>query len=343
MQTPIRFGIIGAGMIAKYHAQAIANTEGAELVALCREDANKAAEAAAAFGVPCETSVDALLARPDIDAICICTPSGQHAEQTLAALKAGKHVLVEKPMALSVADADAMIALSKEKNLALGIALQRRTAPEFKKVRSAIDQGALGKITLGSISIPYLRTQAYYDSAAWRGTWALDGGGVLMNQGIHLLDILLWYMGDPIEVHAYTNTQRYNIEVEDTLSASLRFANGALASIIATTTAEPGFPHRVEVYGEKGGVQIEGENIARWDVPAMPLDQAISSSPSSAGAGASPSGIGTEGHTRLVGDLVQAIREQRQPIVDGLEGRRALAVALAIYQSARTGQAVQLG
>jgi predicted dehydrogenase len=334
----IGFGIAGAGMVARYHATAIEQTPGARLVAVCRADAGRAAEAAARFGVPCETSYAALLARPDIDTICICTPSGQHAAEAIAAARAGKHVLVEKPMALTLDDADAMIDACQTAGVLLAVALQRRSDPLFQGVRSAIEAQALGRLMLGVVSVPYLRPQSYYDSAPWRGTWALDGGGALMNQGIHLLDLLVWYMGDAGEVQAIAATLSHAIEVEDSVTAALRFGSGALGSVIATTSAAPGFPHRIEIYGDRGGVQIEGEQIVRWEVAGRePPGGSIAAARESiaAGAGASPAGIGAAGHTRLIGDLVAAIRAGRPPLVTGVEGRRSLALALAIYTAAR--------
>jgi predicted dehydrogenase len=329
----LRFGIVGAGMVARYHADAIARTPGARLEAVCRGSPGREAETSARFGVPCEPNVAALLARRDIDAVCICTPSGLHAAQTIAAAQAGKHVLVEKPMALSLADADAMIDACARAGVRLGVALERRADPTFQAVRAAVAAGALGDLTLGTVSVPYFRPQRYYDSAAWRGTWALDGGGTLMNQGIHLLDLLLWFMGDVAEVQARAATLARAIEVEDCIAAALRFASGALGSVVATTVAAPGFPHRVEVYGTAGGIQIEGERIARWAVEgaAPPPDTA---GPVGAGAGASPTGIGAEGHARLLADFAAAVRQDRPPLVPGTEGRRSLALALAIYRAA---------
>ena len=342
--TEIGFGIVGAGMVARYHAIAIGRTAWARLAAVCRDNTGRAAEAAAQFGVPCEPSLAALLARPDVDAVCICTPSGQHAAQAIAAARAGKHVLVEKPMALTLDDADAMIAAGRDADVRLGVALQRRVDPLFQDVRAAIESGALGRLTLGAISVPYVRAQSYYASAAWRGTWALDGGGALMNQGIHLLDLLLWYMGDAVEAQASMATLAHAIEVEDCITATLRFAGGALGSVAATTTAAPGFPHRVEVYGDEGGVQIEGEQIVRWEVPGWePRTEKQEPGTISAGAGASPTGIGAVGHTRLLGDFVAAIQAGRAPLAPGEQGRRSLAAALAIYESARSGRAVRVG
>src|SRR3954466_11963247 len=285
------FAIIGAGMVARYQPTAIERTPGAGLVAICRSDPARAEETAAQFGVPCLADYTDLLARDDVDAVCICTPSGLHAEQTIAAARAGKHVLVEKPIALTLADADAMIAACEQAGVRLGVALQRRTEPEFQRVQAAIAAGELGRPVLGSISMPYLRLPSYYDSADWRGTWALDGGGALMNQGIHLVDLLLWLLGDAAEVRATAATLAHAIEVEDCVTAMLRFASGALGSIVATTAAAPGFPHRVEIYGERGGVQIEGEQVTRWEgenqEPRTKNRRTESQEPVAAGAGAS--------------------------------------------------------
>lgn len=333
MTVPIRCAILGTGMVARYHATAIAQTAGAELVAVCASGPERVAAAEAQFGVPCETEYERVLGRSDVDVICICTPSGLHAAQAVAAAQAGKHVLVEKPMALTLADADAMIAASRQAGTVLAVALQRRTDPDFAAVHTAIQSGDLGRMVLGVVNIPYLRTQSYYDSAAWRGTWALDGGGALMNQGIHLIDLLLWYMGDIADVQARYDTMAHAIEVEDCITATVRFANGSFGSIAATTAAAPGFPHRVEVYGTRGGVQIEGETIVRWQADQQPGRSA--QAPVDAGAGAAPTGISAVGHTRLMGDLVEAIRQGRAPLVPGEEGRRSLAAVLAIYAAAR--------
>jgi predicted dehydrogenase len=193
------------------------------------------------------------------------------------------------------------------------------------------------------VTVPYHRPQAYYDQADWRGTWALDGGGVLMNQGIHLVDLLIWYMGDPVQVQAHADTLHRAIEVEDTLAATLHFANGALGTITATTTAAPGFPHRIEIYGTGGGIQVEGESVRRWGLadPAKATADCGQSAERpeietaiSAGAGGDPRGIAPTGHIAIVRDFIQALRTDRAPQIDGIEGRRSLATVLAIYESA---------
>jgi predicted dehydrogenase len=330
------FAILGAGMIAEYHAEAIAaNREnGARLVAIGHYNPQRFMEIERRFGVPCQTEQE-LLSDPQVNVICICTPSGQHAQQTIAAAQAGKHVLVEKPMATRLEDADAMISACRQNQVTLGVVFPNRTKPVFQRIHSAIQSGKLGELTLGLVNLPYYRSQAYYDQAAWRGTWALDGGGVLMNQGIHQVDLLAWFMGDPVSVQAHALTLQREIEVEDTLSASLHFANGALAAINATVTAVPGFPPRMEIYGTHGGVQIEGDTVMRWWSEDGPREEdAIAAQPTSAGAGADPRGISTAGHIAIISDFIHALHEKRPPLVDGAEGRRSLGIVISIYQAA---------
>jgi UDP-N-acetyl-2-amino-2-deoxyglucuronate dehydrogenase len=327
--------ILGTGVVADFHRQAI-EASSARLVAVGHYDTNKFAAMNERFGVPCLT-FDSLLEHPDVEAVCICTPSGQHAEQAIKVAKAGKHILVEKPIALSLEDADAMIRACDEANVRLGVVLQRRAEPLFQSVKAALDAGDLGELTLAAVTTPYLRSQSYYDQADWRGRWAQDGGGVLMNQGIHLLDLLLWYLGDPVSVSAYAATLQRTIEVEDTLVATLRFAGGALATFTATTTAAPGFPHRLELYGNGGGIQIVGEQIHAWKL-ARPetakIKPTTSMSTEEPGAGGDPRAIKPSGHINVFKDFMEAVREKRPPQIDGLEGKRSLKTVLDIYKAA---------
>jgi predicted dehydrogenase len=335
---PVGFAIIGTGAVADYHRWAIAaNAErGARLVAVGHHDPARFDELGARFGVSC-LEMDDLLSRPDVDVVCICTPSGLHAGQTIAAARAGKHVICEKPLALNLEDADAMIEACDRAGVRLSVVLQRRAEPLFVRVREAIQAGDLGDLTLASVTIPYQRSEAYYQEAAWRGIWALDGGGVLMNQGIHLVDLLVWYTGDPVEVRAHAGTLRHEIEVEDTLTATLRFKGGALATVTATTTAAPGFPHRIEVYGTRGGIQIEGESVRRWELEDP--GKAIVEPPevgtaSDAGAWGDARGIAPTGHINLFRDFIEALNSGRTSIIDGVQGRRSLAAVLSIYEAA---------
>ncbi|MEM1095614.1 MAG: Gfo/Idh/MocA family oxidoreductase [Bacteroidota bacterium] len=328
--TPLRFALYGPGMVARYHQAALAATDGAELAAVVHPDTARHAALSEAFGVPACTEPQAL-ANPTFDAVILCTPSGQHAAQAIRAAQAGKHVLVEKPMALTRADASAMIAACDEAGVTLGVVYQRRALAPFTTLAEAISLGTLGDPTLGTVVLPYRRDQAYYNQAAWRGTWAHDGGGVLMNQGIHLVDLLVWCFGDPVAVQAQGATLARAVEVEDTLVATLRFGSGALATVTATTTADPGFAHRFEVYGTRGGVQIEGERIIASSVAAVPAEVIGGGTP---GAGGSAGGIQADGHIAIVRDFVEAVRTGRAPLVDGAEGRRSLEVVLSIYEAA---------
>ena len=343
----IGFGILGAGVAANLHRQAIVDNgkHGARLVAVVDYFPERFNETCARFGVPC-VSEDELLANKEVDVVCICTPSGQHAAQAMAAIRAGKHVLVEKPMALSLADADAMIEASDRAGVLLGVVLQRRVDPLFSSVYSAIRRGDLGELTLGLVTIPYHRPQSYFDQASWRGTWAMDGGGVLMNQGIHLVDLLIWFMGDPVQVWAQADTLHRNIEVEDTLAAVLRFENGAVATITATTTVSPGFPHRVEIYGTNGGIQLEGETLRKWTLsgPTELHEELFGRGrPATAGAASDPRAVGTSGHTAVCREFIQSLRAGEPARIDGLEGRRSLSTILAIYEAAGVLQQVAEG
>ncbi|MEM6646959.1 MAG: Gfo/Idh/MocA family oxidoreductase, partial [Bacteroidota bacterium] len=328
--TPLRFALYGPGLVARYHQVALAATDGAELTTVVHPDPTRHAALADAFGVPACTEGQ-VLADPTIDAVILCTPSGQHAAQALRAAQAGKHVLVEKPMALTRADADAMIAACDRAGVALGVVYQRRAVAPFTTLAEAVSLGDLGDPTLATVVLPYRRDQAYYDQAAWRGTWAHDGGGVLMNQGIHLIDLLVWCFGDPVAVQAQGATLARAVEVEDTMVATLRFGSGALATVTATTTADPGFAHRFEVYGTRGGVQIQGERVIASSVEAVMVEPRAVGHP---GAGGSAGGIEADGHIAVMHDFVEAIRTGRAPLMGGREGRRSLEVVLSIYEAA---------
>jgi predicted dehydrogenase len=334
----IGVGILGAGTAAEFHHAAIlANAGlGARLVALGDSSQQRCAEAAARFGAPC-VSPGRLLADPDVDVLCICTPNGLHAQHIAAAARARKHVLVEKPIALTLEDADAAIAACEQAGVQLGVVLQRRMDPLFQAIHRAIEAGDLGDVMLGIVTIPYHRAKSYYTESPWRGMWQLAGGGALINQGIHQVDLLLWYMGDPVSVQACGGHLYHDIEVEDVLSATLRFANGACATIAATTATSPGFPHRVEVYGTRGGIQVEGESLLRWDVAdaahASVAPPAVGHA-ATAGAGGDARGISTDGHAAIMRDFMQALREGKSPACNGREGRRSLAAIRAIYQAA---------
>ncbi|MEM8488465.1 MAG: Gfo/Idh/MocA family oxidoreductase [Bacteroidota bacterium] len=338
LSTAMNFAILGPGLVADYHVTAIeANKHlGASLRTIIHYEPSKFEGISEKYGVPCQ-SLEAALADTTLDAVCICTPSGQHARQAIACIEAGKHVLIEKPMALRLADADAMIAAAKANNVHIVVAFQRRTEPLFLDIKRAIMGGDLGQLTMASVVLPYFRGQTYYDQAPWRGTWAEDGGGVLMNQGIHIIDLLVWYMGDPVDIKAHAGTLLRDIEVEDVLAASLKFSSGAVATVTATTTTGDGAPHRLELYGTNGCIQVTGETATRWYLKDKTLQTVvphITSEPVEAGASSDPRGIKAVGHTALIKTLITAVNNGQTAHINGIEGRRSLATVNGIYRAA---------
>ena len=256
------FGIVGAGVIAAMHADAIAALPGARLVAVTDVAAGAAAAFAAARGCAAEPDLDALLARDDVDVVCVCVPSGLHAEVGIRAAKAGKHLVVEKPIDVTLAAADRLIEAARTAGVALTVISQHRFDPGLTELKRLLGEGALGRLVLGEASTKWSRTQAYYDSAGWRGTWAMDGGS-LMNQGVHYVDLLRWCMGPVTEVTAVCTTQAHQIEAEDTALAIVRFGSGAVGTILSSTAAFPGFPQRLEITGTEGTVIIEDGQMVR--------------------------------------------------------------------------------
>ena len=345
-----RFGIIGCGAIGPWHAQAIVNSGEAELVACCDiidERARKLASDFSEYGeIRTYTDHRQLLACSDIDAVCVCTPSGLHGVVTIDAARAGKHVMCEKPVEITLPKIDEMVKACRGAGVKLGVIFQRRTSGMWHKIKKTIDQGCLGKMVLGDAYLKYYRSQEYYDSGDWRGTWELDGGGALMNQGVHMVDILRWIMGPVETVYAQAGHLAREIQVEDTACAVLKFASGAFGVLEGTTSVTPGMDHRLEFHGTKGTILVYGEEVTAWDVPG---DEEGCSESGKGGvdikvgtAATSPTSIATEGHTIQIADLCRAIREDRDPMVTGEEARNAVEVILAVYESARTGMPVHL-
>jgi len=334
------FGIVGTGVIAALHAAAIARLPGARLVAVTDVADGAAAVFAAARGCAAEPSLDTLLARGGVDVVCVCVPSGLHAEVGVRAARAGKHLVVEKPIDVTLAAADRLIEAAGAAGVALTVISQHRFDPGLIELRRLLDEGALGRLVLGEASTKWYRTQGYYDSAAWRGTWAMDGGS-LMNQGVHYVDLLRWCMGPVTEVTAVCATQAHQIEVEDTALAIVRFASGAVGTIMSSTAAFPGFPQRLEVTGTEGTAIVEDGRIV-----AGPGAEAGGAPPGDIGAtgvAADPAAVEVASHAAQIADLLTAIEEGREPAVGGMAGRAALEIVCAVYESARTGRTVRLG
>jgi predicted dehydrogenase len=346
------FGIVGTGTIAAMHADAIAALPSARLAAVTDVDASAAAAFAASRGTAAERDLDALLARSDVDVVCVCVPSGQHAEVGLRAVKAGKHLAVEKPVDVTLEAADRLIGAARDAGVALTVISQHRFDAGLIEARRLIDEGALGRLVLGEASTKWYRSQAYYDSAAWRGTWAMDGGS-LLNQGVHYVDLLRWCMGPVAEVTAVCTTQAHQIEAEDTSLAIVRFTSGAVGTIMSSTAAFPGFPQRLEITGTAGTVIVEDGQITRRAL-AADRGQAAPAEPAAGPAGtaaadlagtaaADPTALEVASHAAQLADLLAAVDSGGEPAVTGRDGRNALEIICAVYESSRSGQAVSLG
>lgn len=342
------FGIVGCGMISTFHARAIADVKGAKLVA-CFDTRGPAAEKFATdFKCKAYTDLKAMLADPKVSIVTIATPSGAHMEPAVAAAKAGKHVIVEKPLEITLKRCDAIIDACKKARVQLGAIFPSRFHDSSVKIKRAIDGGRFGKLTLGDAYVKWYRTQQYYDSGAWRGTWALDGGGALMNQAIHSVDILTWLMGPVVEIQASAATLAHErIEVEDVVVATLRFANGALGTLEATTAAYPGYLKRIEIHGSEGSALLEEEDLKAWDF-AKPRKEdkaildAMKQHKSTGGGASDPAAIGHHGHAIQFRDFVEAVKKNRPPAIDGHEGRRSVEIILGVYKAAETGKVVKL-
>ncbi len=341
-------GLVGTGMISNFHAKAIADSDHGQLVGCYGHNQTKTADFAAKYGCTAHASLDAMLADPNIHVIGICTPSGAHRDPAVAAARAGKHVLVEKPLEVTTAKCDAIIEACRAANVKLAVAFQSRFHQSARLLKSAIDAGRFGKITLGDCYLKWYRSQEYYDSGAWRGTWELDGGGALMNQAVHTVDLLLWLMGPVDTVYAMADTMTHQrIEVEDVVVATVKFKSGALGVIEATTTTYPGALKRVEIGGSAGSAVLEEEDIKQWQfAEEVEQDEEIrrdmAGKTKSGGGAADPSAIGHHGHTAIYNELLGAIAGTTTLSIDGAEARRSIELIEAVYQSAKTGQPVKL-
>lgn len=347
---PIGFAIIGCGMIARFHARALAEVPDARLVALVsrRESTGRAMAAELRLDCTVATDLNPVLARPDVQAIIVTTPSGAHLEPAVAAARAGKHVVVEKPLEITTQRCDQIIDACARHGVKLCTIFPSRFGDANRTLKSAVEAGRFGRLTLGETTCKWWRSQAYYDEGGWKGTKALDGGGALMNQAIHNVDLLLWMMGDVAQISGFTAMLAHErIEVEDTAVACLRFASGALGVIQATTSVHPGLPKTIAVHGDRGTVVIEQDDVLRWELtPETAEDRAIkerfAQKTGASGGSSNPAAISHVGHARQLADFVRAIQTNTAPLVDGREGRKAVAVIEAIYQSAASGRTVTL-
>jgi UDP-N-acetyl-2-amino-2-deoxyglucuronate dehydrogenase len=348
MTRKFGFGIIGAGLISHIHAQAINAIPTAALIGVYNLHNEKADAFAAKYSCKSYSALEVLLADPDIDIVCICTPSGLHLEPALKSIHAGKHCLIEKPLEVTLAKCDAIIDAAQKTGVKTGVIFPSRFYEASSQLKKAIDEERFGNLVLGDAYVKWYRSPEYYKSASWRGTWALDGGGALMNQGIHSVDLLQWYMGPVESVQAIsTNRQHKSIEVEDTVVAVLKFANGALGNIEATTAVYPGELKQIEILGTEGTAVLRESSLIRWEfLHKKNEDQEIIDSmfgnKTQHGGAANPADLSIVGHQRQIEDMIHAVESGGDPLIDAVEGRRSAEIVLAIYESARTERVIRL-
>lgn len=336
----IQVGILGGGNISETHARAAVETEGVRVAAVYGQNREKAARLVELYGGTLYDSLDAFLAHEPLDVVLIGSPSGLHAEQGIAAARRGRHVLVEKPLDITTARADALIEECERAGVKLGVFFQDRVAPDIVRLKGMVDAGALGRPILASGRVRWYRPPEYYAGSRWRGTWALDGGGALMNQGVHTVDLLLWLMGDVERVYARAVTALHDIEVEDTVVATLEFKSGAVGTLEAATSVYPGYRRRVELTGTEGTLVLEHDRLVAVDLRNPPADLDTATEESANASAASPVVSDVRGHRAVLEDFLRAVVTDTAPRCDGREGRRSIALVEAVYESSRTGRAV---
>ena len=335
------FGIIGCGIISKWHMTAIRNLDNTKLVGVYDKALDRADAFAKENNCRAFATLEDMLSCADIDIICICTPSGLHADAAVAAANAGKHIVVEKPMAITREQLASIVEAVERNGVQLTSICQLRLSKTSQKIKKAIADGVFGRLLMGDVYMKYYRSPEYYASAGWRGTWSMDGGGVLMNQGIHGIDLLQYFMGPVKSVSAICRTMDRDIEVEDTAVATVEYANGAVGIIEGTTCMNPGKPCRIEISGTKGSVVLTGEKITQWvvdgqEIPVEDEDERNSNSAHD------PTAFDADLHTAQFADLLRALETNTKPSIDVFEGKRSVDVILSIYESSASGKTVTI-
>lgn len=365
--SKLRFAIVGCGVIHGTHIEAIKKlSDDAELVAVCDEIGERAKTTAEKEGVAAFTDLATMLRDVEFDVLTVCTPSGLHAKCGVMGANAGKHIVCEKPIDVSLEAADALINACEKNNVKLVVISQHRYSQGIRQLKGYLEAGRLGTLCYSEAVTKWYRTQEYYDSGGWRGTWELDGGGALMNQGVHYVDQFLYCMGPVKSVTAAMNTRAHErIEVEDTVTASVVFESGAIGTLTASTAMFPGYRQGLEVYGTGGTVIVEKDRIrhaqfqtgeearspggVKASVPEVKDFIAAETAPAGENSGeaksegaSDPRAISTNGHVEHLKDLIGAIREDRQTFMHGREARKALELIVAVYRAAKTGERVHL-
>ncbi|MBL7697528.1 MAG: Gfo/Idh/MocA family oxidoreductase [Chitinophagaceae bacterium] len=342
------FGIIGTGVIAHFHAKAIVEIENAKLIGVFNINKQKADLFAGTHNCIAYATLDEMLRNPEIDIVCICTPSGLHLEPALKAIEQKKHCIIEKPLEVTLERCDEIINAAEKASVKVGVIFPSRFAEVNQLLKNALDQNRFGDLVLGDAYVKWSRSAEYYKSAAWRGTWKHDGGGAVMNQGIHSVDLLQWFMGPVKSVQAFAaNIRHRDIEVEDTLVAILKFANGAVGTIECSTAVFPGSAKRIEILGTSGTAVVEENSLVKWEFQNQSGEDElfrVKHMPADAGGGgaSNPTGISFTGHQRQIEDMLHAIETGEKPFVDGWEGRKSVEIVLAMYESAKTWSQVNI-
>jgi predicted dehydrogenase len=336
-------GIIGAGNISETHIRAALEIPNVKIEAVCGLVPERVAKLAGEAGATGYTDYVECLRHEPLTAVLLGTPSGLHAQQGRAAVRRGLHVLTEKPLDIRTEEIDPFLEEAEKAGVQVGVFFQDRTSPDLLWVKRLIDRGELGTPILASAHVRWYRPPEYFVGTGWRATWALDGGGALMNQGVHTLDLLLWLFGDVARVSGRIGTLLQKIEVEDTAVATLEFANGALGILEATTAAYPGYPRRLELTGSQGTIIVESDKVVAVDLRTPPSEPRPESEGSKNASASTATVSDASGHKRVLESFLRAIETGSAPSCDGREGRRSVALAEAVYRSAKSGTAVELG
>jgi UDP-N-acetyl-2-amino-2-deoxyglucuronate dehydrogenase len=350
-KDPSNLGIavIGLGR-GKSHAKAAKRVRGGELLAVCDINVDILNPVAESLQVDAYTDYRELLKRDDINIISICTPSGMHCDMAIEVAKAGKHAIVEKPLDISLDKIDKAINFFDEKGLKLGCILQNRLEACNLRMKQAVEDGEFGKMILCTAHVKWYRTQEYYDkNGGWRGTWAMDGGGSLMNQSVHTIDLMQWIMGPVKSVIGTTGLYCHDIETEDLGAALIKFKNGALGTIVGSTAIYPGFDVQLEIHGQDGSAFMSGNKITSWKVRKETSEEIekdilhrYGSHEKKLNGASDPTAISQDTTFKQVQDIVDAVRENRRPIIEGRDGRASVEIINAIYESAKSGKEVFL-
>ena len=335
-------GLIGAGNISDTHARALGELPGAEIAAVYAPDASRAARFTARYGGTPYDSLEQMLAQRPLDIVVIGTPSGLHADHGTAAAVHGLHVLVEKPIDVTTARTDALIRAAADAGVTLGVIFQDRLKPDVQRMKALIDRGRLGTPILANARVKWYRPPSYYRDSRWRGTPSLDGGGALMNQGVHTVDLLLWLFGPVRRVFAKTIAGLHAIDVEDTAVAVLEFANGAVGTLEAATSAYPGYSRQIELTGSNGTLRLDGDDLVGVDLKDTCEDERPAPVGRVTASAASPVVSDPSAHVRVLEDFMRAVANRTAPCCDGAGARQSVALIEAVYHSARTNLPVNL-